>query len=115
MPCRFYKSRMQFSIWAIMLCTVPSRYQDSGKTFLLACSSLFQEWRDRFAEYTSPAGVPGYIGYNRWGIDAAADIVEHLPGCNFLMLVNVGAVDSAGQNLGHRRISGRLLKPWMRR
>ena len=63
-------------------------------------SSLFQEWRDRFAEYSSPAGVPGYIGYNRWGIDAAADIVEHLPGGNFLMLVNVGAVDSAGQNLG---------------
>ena len=67
-------------------------------------SSLFQEWRDRFAEYSSPAGVPGYIGYNRWGIDAAADIVEHLPGSNFLMLVNVGAVDSAGQNLGTRRI-----------
>ena len=44
--------------------------------------------------------LTGYIGYNRWGIDAAADIVEHLPGCNFLMLVNVGAVDSAGQNLG---------------
>jgi hypothetical protein len=62
--------------------------------------SLFQEWQDRFAEYSSPAGLPGYIGYNRWGIDAAADIVEHLPGCNFLMLVNVGAVDSAGQNLG---------------
>jgi 2,3-bisphosphoglycerate-independent phosphoglycerate mutase len=62
--------------------------------------SLFQEWRDKFAEYSSPAGLPGYIGYNRWGIDAATDIVEHLPGCNFLMLVNVGAVDSAGQNLG---------------
>ncbi|MDD1759427.1 MAG: hypothetical protein LUQ44_02360 [Methanothrix sp.] len=56
--------------------------------------SLFQEWRDRFAEYSSPAGLLGYIGYNRRGIDAAADIVEHLPGGNFLMLVNVGAVDS---------------------
>ena len=29
-----------------------------------------------------------------------SDIVEHLPGQPFVMLVNVGAVDSAGQNLG---------------
>jgi hypothetical protein len=62
--------------------------------------SIFQEWRDRFAAYTSPAGLPGYAGYNRWGLDAAADIVAHLAGRPFLMLVNVGAVDSAGQNLG---------------
>ncbi len=61
---------------------------------------LFQEWRDRFAEYTEPAGLPGYAGNNAWGLDAAADIVEHLPGQPFIMLVNVGAVDSAGQNLG---------------
>ncbi len=61
---------------------------------------LFQEWRDRFAEYTAPAGLPGYAGNNAWGLDAAADIVEHLPGQPFVMLVNVGAVDSAGQSLG---------------
>jgi 2,3-bisphosphoglycerate-independent phosphoglycerate mutase len=61
---------------------------------------LFQEWRDIFAEYTAPAGLPGYAGNNAWGLDAAADIVEHLPGQPFIMLVNVGAVDSAGQNLG---------------
>jgi hypothetical protein len=62
--------------------------------------ALFQEWRDRFAEYTAPAGLPGYAGNNAWGLDAAADIVEHLSGRPFIMLVNVGAVDSAGQNLG---------------
>lgn len=62
--------------------------------------TLFQEWRDRFADYTAPQGLAGYAGYNRWGLDAAADIVEHLAGRSFLMLVNVGAVDSAGQNLG---------------
>ena len=64
------------------------------------CASLFQEWRDRFAEYTLPAGLPATLGNNAWGLDAAADIVEHLPGQPFVMLVNVGAVDSAGQNLG---------------
>jgi len=62
--------------------------------------SLFQEWRDKFADYTAPQGLTGYAGYNRWGLDAAADIVEHLAGRRFLLLVNVGAVDSAGQNLG---------------
>jgi hypothetical protein len=61
---------------------------------------LFQEWRDKFAEYTAPAGLPGYAGNDAWGLDAASDIVEHLPGQPFVMLVNVGAVDSAGQNLG---------------
>jgi hypothetical protein len=62
--------------------------------------SLFQEWRDRFADYTAPQGLAGYKGYNNWGLEAAADIVEHLAGRRFLLLVNVGAVDSAGQNLG---------------
>ncbi len=62
--------------------------------------ALFQEWRDKFADYTAPLGLPGYAGNDAWGLDAAADIVEHLPGLPFIMLVNVGAVDSAGQNLG---------------
>jgi len=62
--------------------------------------SLFQEWRDRFKDYTAPQGLAGYQGYNQWGLDAVADIVEHLAGRRFLMLVNVGAVDSAGHNLG---------------
>jgi len=31
------------------------------------------------------------------GLDAASDIVEHLPGQPFVMLVNVGAVDSAAE------------------
>jgi len=61
---------------------------------------LFQEWQNRFAEYCAPHGVAGYAGYDAWGLDAAADIVRHLTGRSFLMLVNVGAVDSAGQNLG---------------
>ena len=63
-------------------------------------SPLFQKWRDRFAGYTAPQGVAGYQGYNAWALDAAADIVCNLSGQRFLMLVNVGAVDSAGHNLG---------------
>ena len=59
-----------------------------------------QEWRDRFAWYTSAIGTAGYSEYNRWGLDVAADLVDHLKGRQFLMLVNVGAVDSAGHDLG---------------
>lgn len=61
---------------------------------------LLQAWRDRFAWYTSVSGTFGYSEYNRWGLDAAADLVEHLRDRSFLMLVNVGGVDSAGQDLG---------------
>ena len=60
----------------------------------------FQVWRDRFARYSAPQGEAGYAGYNAWALDTAADIVQNLSGQRFLMLVNVGAVDSAGQNLG---------------
>jgi hypothetical protein len=63
-------------------------------------SPLFQKWRDRFAFYSQPSGVSGYAGYNAWALDAATDIVRNLSGQRFLMLVNIGAVDSAGQNLG---------------
>ncbi len=60
----------------------------------------FQAWRDRFARYSAPQGAAGYAGYDAWALDAAADTVQNLSGQHFLMLVNVGAVDSAGQNLG---------------
>lgn len=61
---------------------------------------LLQKWRDRFAAYSRPEGVAGYVGYDAWAMDAAADMVKNLSDKHFLMLVNVGAVDSAGHNLG---------------
>ena len=45
-------------------------------------------------------GRSGLPGLQCLGPDAAADTVQNLSGQRFLMLVNVGAVDSAGQNLG---------------
>jgi hypothetical protein len=62
-------------------------------------STLFQEWRDRFPGYSNREDMAGYAGYNAWALDAAADTVEHLIGKPFIMLVNAGAVDSAGHNL----------------
>ncbi len=62
--------------------------------------SLLQAWRDRFAWYTSVYGTAGYSEYNRWGIDAASDLVAHLRDRPFLLLVNVGATDSVAHELG---------------
>ena len=61
---------------------------------------LLQTWRDRFSAYTADAGTAGYAGYNQWGLDTVTDLVEHLGSRHFLLLVNVGAVDSAGHDLG---------------
>ncbi len=62
--------------------------------------ALFQVERDRFSQYNQERGVPGYVGYNTWGLDAAADVVSAMGSSPFLLMVNVGAVDSAGHNLG---------------
>lgn len=62
--------------------------------------NLLQTWRDIFPLYNQERGVPGYVGYNGWGLDAAADLVTAMGERPFLLIVNVGAVDSAGHNLG---------------
>ncbi len=59
-----------------------------------------EKWRDAFPNYTAGRGPDVYVGYNRWGLDAASDLVQSLGNRSFILLVNVGAVDSAGQNLG---------------
>ena len=61
---------------------------------------IFQKWRDAFGRYTDELGVPGYIEYNAWALDAAADLVGNLSCRKFVMLVNAGGADSAGQDLG---------------
>lgn len=59
-----------------------------------------EAWNDRFPAYTTGQGVAGYQGYNLWALDATADLVDLAAGRKLLMIVNVGAVDSAGQDLG---------------
>jgi len=63
-------------------------------------SAVLQGWRDAFPAYTASGGGEGYAGYNAWALDCAADLVRHLSGQRFIILVNAGAVDSAGHNLG---------------
>lgn len=68
-------------------------------------SILMTEWSNLTEYLGDTDGVPRYIAYNRWAIDASNAIVQDLSlnDVPFLMLINVGAVDSAGHHLGASR------------
>ena len=100
MPCPSCRRWTPFSIWATTALHGAEPIPGFRAGAPAGLRYRFQVWRDRFARYSAPQGVAGYAGYNAWALDAAADIVQNLSGQHFLMLVNVGAVDSAGQNLG---------------
>lgn len=63
---------------------------------------VMERWRDAFPSYASGHGTETYLGYNRWGLDSASDLVENLGTRSYLLMINVAAVDSAGQNLGQK-------------
>jgi 2,3-bisphosphoglycerate-independent phosphoglycerate mutase len=58
-----------------------------------------EAWQHNFSTYTSADGIEAYKRYNLWAIDAASDMVKEMGKRPFVMLVNAGAVDSAGQDL----------------
>ena len=68
-------------------------------------SILMTEWSNLTEYLGDTDGVPRYIAYNRWAIDVSDAIVRDLSlnDVPFLMLINVGAVDSAGHHLGASR------------
>ncbi|MBN1324232.1 MAG: alkaline phosphatase family protein [Methanotrichaceae archaeon] len=60
---------------------------------------LLNGWRTSYENYSGREGCAAYISYNRWALDAAAEIVESMDR-PFILFVNAGAVDTAGHNLG---------------
>lgn len=64
--------------------------------------TTLERWRDAFPDYIAGHGTDAYIGYDLWGLDAASDLVESIGNRSFMLIVNVGAVDAAGQNLGQK-------------
>ncbi|OPY45050.1 MAG: phosphoglyceromutase [Methanosaeta sp. PtaU1.Bin028] len=56
---------------------------------------MLQQWRNAFAAYAGSS----YARYNRWGLDAAADMVGRLDQ-PFFLLVNIGGADSAAHARG---------------
>lgn len=61
---------------------------------------LMERWRDLMPTYVTGDGASAYAAYGCWGLDAAADLVRNVGNRKFLLLVNVGSVDSSGHNLG---------------
>ena len=53
-------------------------------------------WQGKFWHYYLNQGQIAYADYNRWAIDAAADLVPQLWPRPFILFINVGGVDSAG-------------------
>jgi len=67
---------------------------------------LMAAWQERLPSYLArKKGVDQYIACNQWGIDASKEVVvqmiENHPNQRFILTINLGAVDSAGHNMGH--------------
>ncbi|MDP2768120.1 MAG: sulfatase-like hydrolase/transferase, partial [Candidatus Methanoperedens sp.] len=62
------------------------------------------EWKMKVPSYMNKSGVDRYSAYNKWGIDTANAVMKFMiknhPDQKFLLTVNIGAIDSAGHNLG---------------
>lgn len=56
--------------------------------------------QSRYQDYASNRGQEAYAEYNCFELDAAADLVERLGSRPYVLFMNVGGVDSAGQDLG---------------
>jgi len=74
----------------------------TGKNLPADLRTALEKWRDAFPGYDVGHGTETYIGYNRWGLEAASDLVDNLGNRPFILIINVGAVDAAGQNLGQK-------------
>lgn len=58
-------------------------------------SEIMEEWMHAYSFYRGSS----YARYNRWGLDAAADIVRRMER-PFLLVVNLGGIDSAAHYRG---------------
>ncbi|MGA9098816.1 MAG: alkaline phosphatase family protein [Methanotrichaceae archaeon] len=74
----------------------------AGKNLPADLRTVLERWRDAFPGYDVGHGKETYIGYNRWGLEAASDLVDKLGNRSFILMINVAAVDSGGQNLGQK-------------
>lgn len=57
--------------------------------------AILDKWQEAFERY----GGSTYARYDRWGLDAARDMVDRIDR-PFLMIVNLGGIDSSGHNRG---------------
>jgi len=71
-------------------------------------SMLMEEWSNITEYLGDKEGVPRYVAYNRWAVDASDAVIENLCESDvpFLLIINLAAVDSAGHHLGASRYLG---------
>ena len=65
-------------------------------------AGLMENWNNTTKYLGDKKGALRYIAYNQWAIDASDAVVRSLAlnDVPFLLIINVGAVDSAGHHLG---------------
>ncbi|MEA1908242.1 MAG: alkaline phosphatase family protein [Euryarchaeota archaeon] len=65
-------------------------------------AGLMENWNNTTKYLGDKKGALRYIAYNRWAIDASDAVIRSLAlnEVPFLLIINVGAVDSAGHHLG---------------
>lgn len=67
--------------------------------------SVFNSQKNRASSYVESNDTgEKYAGYNRWGLDTAGgvlSVMEKYPGQKFILIVNIGAVDSTGHYRGY--------------
>jgi len=63
---------------------------------------LMGEWSNITEYLGDKEGVPRYVAYNQWAVDASDAVIGNLCESDvpFLLIINLAAVDSAGHHLG---------------
>jgi len=82
-----------------------NEFADSNKKVVQEITSVLESHKNRASSYTNTKNISDkYAGYNRWGLDAAVEVLsvmEKYPDQKFILVVNVGAVDSTGHYRGY--------------
>ncbi len=81
---------------------VVDRHPYSHEGVSMDVAELMENWNNTTEYLGDTEGVERYVAYNRWAIDASDAVIRDLSGNDvpFILIINVGAVDSAGHHLG---------------
>jgi 2,3-bisphosphoglycerate-independent phosphoglycerate mutase len=80
-------------------------YVENGNGVPPGVSKLMKEYPRLPASKAGKEPYAAYIRYNAWGLGFARDLVVYMnesePGRDYFLMVNVGGLDSGGQNTGY--------------
>ncbi|MDV0444697.1 2,3-bisphosphoglycerate-independent phosphoglycerate mutase [Methanimicrococcus sp. At1] len=80
-------------------------FNGSDQRIVNDLASVFESQRKIASSYTDTKDTgEKYAGYNRWGLDTAYEalsVMEKYPNQKFILVINVGAIDSTGHYRGY--------------